>query len=148
MVSEAEYRRGRSVVTALHVHLVFVTKYRRGVLNDDMLTLCESTMRSVCDDFEAQLVEFNGEEDHVHLLVEYPPKIAISKLVNSLKGVSARRLRFEFTGQVNRHSMNGPLGSPSYFAASCGGAPISIIRQYIEQQQRPPRSPGRPKLMR
>ncbi len=148
MVSEAEYRRGRSVVTALHVHLVFVTKYRRGVLNDDMLTLCESTMRSVCDDFEAQLVEFNGEEDHVHLLVEYPPKIAISKLVNSLKGVSARRLRFEFTGQVNRHSMNGHLWSPSYFAASCGGAPISIIRQYIEQQQRPPRSPGRPKLMR
>jgi putative transposase len=130
------------------VHLVFVTKYRRGVLNDDMLTLCESTMRSVCDDFEAQLVEFNGEEDHVHLLVEYPPKIAISKLVNSLKGVSARRLRFEFTGQVNRHSMNGHLWSPSYFAASCGGAPISIIRQYIEQQQRPPRSPGRPKLMR
>lgn len=148
MVSEADYRRGRSVVTALHVHLVFVTKYRRGVLNDDMLTLCETTMRSVCDDFEAQLVEFNGEEDHVHLLVEYPPKIAISKLVNSLKGVSARRLRFEFAGRVNRHSMNGHLWSPSYFAASCGGAPISIVRQYIEQQQLPPRGPGRPKSMR
>lgn len=113
-----------------------------------MLTVCERAMGEVCDDFQARLVEFNGEHDHVHLLVEYPPKVAISKLVNSLKGVSARRLRYEFTGRVNRHSMNGHLWSPSYFAASCGGAPISIVRQYIEQQQRPPRDPGRPKLMR
>lgn len=148
MFSEGEYRRGRSVISALHAHLVFVTKYRRGVLNDDMLTLCEQVMREVCADFGATLVEFNGEDDHVHLLVEYPPKVAISKLVNSLKGVSARRLRYEHTGRVNRYSMNGHLWSPSYFAASCGGAPISIVRQYIEQQRRPPRAPGRPKLTR
>ena len=56
---------------------------------------------------------------------------------NSLKGVSARRLRSEFTRRVNRASMHGHLWSPSYFAASCGGAPLSIIREYIEQQQRP-----------
>lgn len=136
MFSESEYRRGRSVVTALNIHLVFVTKYRHGVLDDDMLNLCETTMREVCDDFGTRLIEFNGEEDHVHLLIEYPPKVAISKLVDSLKGVSARRLRYEFTGRVNPHSMNGHLWSPSYFAASCGGAPISIVRQYIEQQQR------------
>ncbi|TLF77351.1 IS200/IS605 family transposase [Nocardia cyriacigeorgica] len=148
MVSEAEYRRGRSVVSALHVHLVFVTKYRRGVLNDAMLNLCEATMREVCADFDARLVEFNGDDDHVHVLIEYPPKVAISKLVNSLKGVSARRLRHEFTSRVNRHSMNGHLWSPSYLAASRGDAPISIVRQYIEQQRRPPRAPGRPKLTR
>ena len=94
-------------------------------------------MRKVCGDFGAELREFNGEDDHVHLLVEYPPKVAVSALVNSLKGVSARRLRSEFTGRVNRASMHGHLWSPSYFAASCGGAPLSIIRQYIEQQQRP-----------
>ena len=94
-------------------------------------------MRKVCGDFGAELREFNGEDDHVHLLVEYPPKVTISALVNSLKGVSARRLRSEFTGHVNRASMHGHLWSPSYFAASCGGAPLSIIRQYIEQQQRP-----------
>lgn len=148
MVSELEYRRGRSIVSALHIHLVFVTKYRRDVLTDDMLTRCESVMRAVCDDFVATLVEFNGEDDHVHLLVEYPPTVQISKLVNSLKGVSARRLRDEHRTWVNQHSMNGHLWSPSYFAASCGGAPISIIHQYIEQQRRPPRGPGRPKLMR
>jgi len=102
-----------------------------------MLAFCERVMRKVCDDFEAGLWEFNGEADHVHLLVHYPPKVAVSALVNSLKGVSARRLRSEYTGRVNRAVMRGHFWSPSYFAASCGGAPLSIIRQYIEQQQRP-----------
>lgn len=129
----------------MHVHLVFVTKYRRGVFTDEMLTLCEQVMRDVCADFESELAEFNGEAAHVHLLVNFPPKVAVSKLVNSLKGVSARKLRYEFTGRVNRFSMNGHLWSPSYFAASCGGAPLSIVQQYIEQQQRPPRGPGRPR---
>lgn len=121
----------------MHVHLVFVTKYRRGVLDDAMLRRCAEVMRKVCSDFAAELVEFNGEHDHVHLLVEYPPKVAVSALVNSLKGVSSRRLRQDFTGRVNRASMRGRFWSPSYFAASCGGAPLSIIRQYVEQQRRP-----------
>lgn len=137
MTTEGEYRRGRHVVSAMHVHLVFVTKYRRGVFNDDMLTVCEATMRKVCEDFEAELVEFNGEDDHVHLLVHYPPKVAVSSLVNSLKGVSARILRRDFTGRVNRAIMHGHFWSPSYFAASCGGAPLTVVRQYIEQQRRP-----------
>lgn len=94
-------------------------------------------MRKVCSDFGAELREFNGEDDHVHLLVEYPPKVSISTLVNSLKGVSARRLRAQFTGRVNRHLIHGHFWSPSYFAASCGGAPLSIVKQYIEQQRRP-----------
>jgi len=72
----------------MHVHLVFVTKYRRGVLDDAMLTRCEEVMREVCADFGAELVEFTGEHDHVHLLVEHPPKVAVSVLVNSLNGVS------------------------------------------------------------
>ncbi|MER5432324.1 IS200/IS605 family transposase [Streptomyces sp. NPDC002588] len=147
MDGQNDYRRGRHVVSAMHVHLVFVTKYRRGVFNDEMLTRCEEIMRKVCEDFEAELKEFNGERDHVHLLVHYPPKVAVSKLVNSLKGVSARRIRQEFTGRpkaggeftcrINRAIMHGHLWSPSYFSASCGGAPLAIVRQYIEQQKRP-----------
>jgi putative transposase len=116
--------------------LAFVTKYRRAVLDDAMLTCCEQTMRKVCTAFEAELREFNGENNHAHLLVFYPPKVAVSALVNSL-GVSARRLRSEFTGRVNRAAMHGHLWSPSYFAASCGEAPLSVIHQYIEQQNRP-----------
>ena len=140
MTFPEDYRRGRHVVSALNVHLVFVTKYRRGVLDAAMLDACETAMRKVCADFSADLREFNGEDDHVHLLVEYPPKVAVSAMVNSLKGVSARRLRSEFAGRVNRAIMHGHFWSPSYFAASCGGAPLSIIRQYIEQQRAPVRA--------
>ena len=79
--------------------------------------------RKVCGDFGAQLREFNGQDDHVYLLVEYPPKVAIAGLVNSLKGGPARWLRSEFTGRVSRHIRHGHLWSPSHFAASRRGAP-------------------------
>ena len=92
---------------------------------------------SVCTDFEAQLVEFDGENDHDHLLVNYPPKVSISKLVNSLKGVSSRMIRQKNYPSIREKLWGGALWSPSYFAGSCGGAPISIIRQYIEQQNTP-----------
>ena len=88
----------------------------------------------VCSDFEAELVEVDGETDHVHLLINYPPKVSVSKLVNSLKGVSSRQLRKQHP-EMNEYYWKGGLWSPSYFAASCGGAPISVIRQYIEQQR-------------
>ena len=117
--------------------MVFVTKYRREVFNDDMLTRCEDVMRDVCEKFEAEMKEFNGEGDHVHLLVHYPPKIALSKLVNSLKGVSSRYLRAEYTGRINRICMGSVFWAPSYFVGSCGGAPLSIVKDYIENQRRP-----------
>ena len=94
-------------------------------------------MRDVCAGMGAELREFNGADDHVHLLVHYPPKLAISTLVNSLKGVSAHYLRKEFTGRINRHIMHGHLWSPSYFAASCGGAPLAVVKEYIANQKRP-----------
>jgi putative transposase len=79
-----------------------VTKYRHKVFKDAHLTRMEEIMRSVCEDFECELVEFNGEKNHVHLLVNFPPKVPLSKLVNSLKGVSSRRMRQEFPDLV-RH---------------------------------------------
>jgi putative transposase len=93
--------------------------------------------QNVCRDFDAELMEFEGEDDHVHLLISYLPKISISKLVNSLKGVSSRRIRRMNYPEIKKKLWGGALWSPSYFAASCGGAPISIIRQYIEQQRTP-----------
>ena len=98
-----EYRRGRSVISNLSVHLVFVTKYRRGVFNDDLLNVCKTAMEQVCVDFSVRLVEFNKEDDHVHLLIEYPPTVQLSRLVNSLKGVSARILRKQRSAQVKRY---------------------------------------------
>jgi putative transposase len=117
--------------------LVFVPKYRRGVFTDDILRRCEEIMRDVCADFRAELREFNGERDHVHLLVHYPPQVKLSTLVGSLKGVSARRLRQEYNDHIRKYLWGDHFWSPSYFAASCGGAPLSIIKEYIENQKRP-----------
>lgn len=129
-------RTGRHCVFNLHVHLVFVAKYRRRIFRKRHIEAMLEIFTKVCADFDAQLVEMEGERDHVHLLVEYPPKVAVAKLVNSLKGASARRLRNHFP-ELHRHFYRGALWSPSYFAGSCGGAPIEIVRQYIEQQETP-----------
>ena len=131
-----EIRTGRHCVFNLHVHLVFVTKYRRRVFTKTILDRMEDVLKTVCMDFEAELKEFDGEKDHVHLLINYPPKVPISKLVNSLKGVSSRLLRNEFPDLRNNY-YKGVLWSPSYFAASCGGAPISVVKQYIQSQTTP-----------
>ena len=93
------------MVCALHAHLVFTTRYRRGVFTGEILRRCEDIMIEVCDSFGAELPEFNGEEGHVHLLVHYPPKVALSTLVNSLKGVSARRLRQGVSGTYRQVSV-------------------------------------------
>jgi len=95
-----------------------------------------STFAGVCGDFETSLEEFNGEPDYVHLLVQCQPKVAIFVLVNSLKGVSSRRLR-QARPDLVKWYWRGWLWSASYFAASCGGAPIEVLRRYIEQQQAP-----------
>ncbi|WP_460539845.1 IS200/IS605 family transposase [Glycomyces halotolerans] len=137
MGTDFEVRTGRHCVFAMHAHLVFVTKFRHRVFTDRHLTRMEAIMRDVCADFEVELKEFNGEGDHVHLLVNFPPKVAVSKLVNSLKGVSSRRLRQEFP-ELERHYWRAKrLWSGSYFAASVGGAPLDVVRRYIEGQQRP-----------
>jgi REP-associated tyrosine transposase len=136
MANASDFRTGRHCVFALHVHLVFVTKYRRHVFAKTHLDALRDIFARICDDFEATLLEFDGEDDHVHLLVNYPPKIALSALVNSLKGVSSRMLRKQHSQLAGRYR-KGVLWSPSYFAASCGGAPLSIIKRYIENQRTP-----------
>lgn len=132
-----DIRHGRHCVFNLHIHLVFLTKYRRSVFTKAVLEDLKEIFASVCQDFEAELVEFDGEKDHVHLLINYPPKVSVSRLVNSLKGVSSRLIRKKRYACIQDKLWAGALWSPSYFAASCDGAPISIIKQYIEQQDTP-----------
>ena len=121
----------------MNVHLVFVTKYRREVFTKEILDDLRPLFAGICADFESELVAFDGEDDHVHLLVNYPPKVAVSNLVNSLKGVSSRMIRKKNDPSIKKKLWGGALWSPSYFAGSCGGAPIAVIRQTIEQQQTP-----------
>jgi putative transposase len=132
-----DIRTGRHCVFRMHVHLVFVTKYRRGVFTTEILDDLRQIFFSVCADFEAELVEFDGEDDHVHLMVTYPPKVGVSSLVNSLKGVSSRLIRKKDYSSLRKKLWGNSLWSPSYFAGSCGGAPIAIVRQYIENQRTP-----------
>ncbi|HIF9325766.1 TPA: IS200/IS605 family transposase [Photobacterium damselae] len=134
--NEPVIRKGRHCVSALHAHLVFVTKYRRKVFNNEILNRLEEITKEICIDFEVELKEFNGEQDHVHILIEYPPKVQLSKLINSLKGVSSRRLRQEFP-IIHRYLWNSALWSPSYFAGSCGGASLDVLTKYIESQSQP-----------
>ncbi len=135
MKKQAPYRRGRHCVFGLHVHLVFVLKYRRKVITTRVLNALRDVFADVCSDFNAALKECDGEDDHVHLLVDYPPKISVSALVNSLKGVSSRMIRKRRFPEVTRILLGANFWSPSYFAASCGGAPIDILRKYIQEQR-------------
>lgn len=137
MSSATQIRTGRHVVFNLHAHLVFVTKYRKKIFNKAMIVFLKSIFEKVCIDFEAKLVEFDGENDHVHLMIHYHPKTSLSKIVNSLKGVSSRMLRKEFPEVFEKVYYKGVLWSPSYFAGSCGGAPIEKVKMYIKQQQTP-----------
>ncbi|MGK7926414.1 MAG: IS200/IS605 family transposase [Spirulina sp.] len=123
--------RGRSV-SDLKVHLVLTTKYRRNVFTGEMLCRLHKILESLLIKWECKLIEFNGEENHIHLLFQYHPNILLSKLVNNIKTVTSRKLRQEFAEQVNKFYWKDVLWNGSYFVASCGGVTISTLKKYIE----------------
>ena len=127
------FRRERHSVTDLKAHLVCVTKYRQSVFTGESINLIEKSFREVAEKMNFQVLEFNGEDNHVHALIEYPPKLSISQIVNALKGVSSRR--YGQAGYKKPH--REALWSPSYFAISVGGAPLEILKEYIKNQENP-----------
>ncbi len=129
--------RGRSV-SDLKAHLVLTTKYRRKVLTTPMIDRLHEVFESLLDKFDCKMVEFNAESDHAHLLFQYHPEIQLSKLVNSLKSVSSRKLRQEFLPELEQiHYQKKVVWNSSYFLASCGGVTISTLKKYIENQDKP-----------
>src|SRR5699024_1282188 len=137
MAENNDIRRGRHAVWDCHVHLVFVTKYRRGTFTDEILEYAEEVTGKVCSDFGAELSEFNGEDDHVHLPVTFPPTVELSKPVNSLKAVSSRRLRSRYGDHLSQFLWGGHRWSRSYYCGTAGGAPLSVIAEYVQSQRRP-----------
>jgi putative transposase len=115
--------------------LVFVPKYRRAVITERVFSTLLTAWEQVCQDFECELRETGWESDHVHLLIAYPPKVALSRLINSLKGVSARRVRAANLPEVRKKLWGDHFWSPSYCAVSCGGAPLEIVKSYIQKQR-------------
>ncbi len=128
--------KGRSV-SNLKVHLVLTTKYRRQVFNTEMLNRLHEILEDLLSKWDCKLVEFNGEADHVHVLFQYHPDIALSNLVNNLKSVTSRKLRQEFADYLASIYWKDVFWNGSYFVASCGGVTISMLRQYIENQSPP-----------
>ncbi len=128
--------KGRSV-SDLKAHLVLVTKYRRKAFTSQMLDRLHVIIEELLFKWDCKLIEFSGEEDHIHCLFQYHPDLELSKLVNNLKSVSSRKLRQEFSEHLSQIYWKDVFWSGSYFVASCGGVTISTLRKYIEGQQKP-----------
>ena len=136
------WRTGRSCNFKNFYHLVFVTKYRRGVFTHPMLVRIQTLIQQTCQQMDCELLEFNGEDDHVHMLVSVPPKLAIAVVVGKLKGKSSYFIRQAFWNELKRKLWGNHLWSPSYCCVTCGGAPLEIIKSYIEHQRRPSSEKG------
>jgi putative transposase len=125
-------------IFSIRLHLVFVTHYRKKAITAQMLERLNEMFSQVSTKMGCKLIEFNGEEDHVHLLLDFHPKNSISAVVGSLKSSSARMLKKEFPEQVNKHYWGKvSFWSNSYYCGSCGGAPIEVLKKYIKNQNNP-----------
>lgn len=124
-------------VSDLKAHLVLTTKYRKKLLNGKMIDRMADILSDLCDKWDCKVIEFNGEDNHIHLLFQYYPQMSIPKFVGNIKSVTSRRLRQEFPSLVNSIHWKKVLWNESYFIASCGGVTISILKKYIENQDKP-----------
>ncbi|KAB7656174.1 IS200/IS605 family transposase [Plesiomonas shigelloides] len=123
-------------MSKLVVHLVFTTKYRRKLFDGYMIQQLRDAFESACIKLECELLVMDGEQDHVHLLISYPPKLAISVMVNNLKAISSRMERQQNT-HLTRLSKSTALWSRSYFACTAEGATIETLKSYVENQATP-----------
>ena len=129
---EIKYKSNKNVVYSCKYHVIWCPKYRRAVLVDQVEKRLKSIILEVCIECNAELVEMEVMPDHIHLLVEVDPQFGIHKLIKNIKGRSSRFLRGEF-----RHlrSRLPTLWTNSYFVSTVGGAPIEVIKQYVENQK-------------
>lgn len=116
---------------------MFVTKYRKKVITAQILERLREIFSKLCKNQKSELLEFNGEEDHVHLLVDISPDIPPSKLVNTLKTISSRMIRKEFAEHINRFYWKPVFWTGAYCVISAGGAPLEILKVYIQNQNEP-----------
>lgn len=118
----------------LTYHLVWCVKYRRKVLTDEIGDRLKEIVSTLLVDAECSVIAVETDVDHLHIVFRAKPTHQLSKIINSLKGVSARRLFKEFP-QIKTRLWNGNLWSPSYFLVTCGGAPLEVIKRYVEDQR-------------
>jgi putative transposase len=131
------YTKGNRSVYSLNIHLVLVTKYRRQVITADIWRRLKEIFEATCSKWRCTLKEFNGETDHVHLVISFPPDVQVSTLVGNLKTVSSRLIRKEFADWISRFYRKPVFWSGAYFVASCGGITLEHLKKYVEQQSSP-----------
>ena len=129
------YKRHAHSVSLLHAHLVFVVKYRRSVITRQVFDILKRVMRAQAKKLGATIEAIESDGDHLHVLLIYPPKLALSKLSQHLKGASSRVVRLKKLPEVTKKLWGSHFWSPSYFVVSCGGAPLDVVRTYVETQQ-------------
>ncbi len=128
----SKFKSNNNVTYSCKYHVVWCPKYRRKVLIHGVDTRLKEILISVCEEFKSELIEMEVMPDHVHVLVECDPQFGIAKLIRYMKGRSSRILREEFPWLKSRIPT---LWTNSYFCSTVGGAPISVIKKYIEDQK-------------
>ena len=124
-------------VSDMKAHLVLTTKYRRKVLTGAMINRLKDVVSDLCGKWDCKVIEFNGEDNHIHLLFQYYPQLEMPKFIGNIKSVTSRKLRQQFPEEINKVYLKKVLWNESYFIASCGGVTISVLKKYIENQDAP-----------
>jgi len=127
-----EYKYNQNIVYSCKYHVVWCPKYRRRVLTSEVEERLKAILREVAEERQAEIIELEVMPDHVHLLIEVDPQFGIHRLVRLMKGRSSHHLRQEFPWLKSRLPT---LWTNSYFVSTVGGAPLAVIKQYIENQK-------------
>ena len=135
-MSKTKLRSAAHSVFSIHLHVVLVTKYRRKVLTEQMIEDMKGIFTKILDSNQSLLVECNGEPDHIHLLLDIHPNNNISNLIGSLKSASSRILRKKYSQHISKFywGKNAKLWHDSKCIVSSGGAPLKLVKEYIQQQ--------------
>jgi putative transposase len=123
-------------VSDLKIHLVLVTKYRYNVITGNVLKRLEEILSSTCAKWDCELQQYNGERNHVHMVIEFVPNMNLADFVGNLKTVSSRLIRKEFPA-VKTAFRKPVLWKIGYHVSSCGGASLEVVKRYIERQDPP-----------
>jgi len=126
------YKSNNNVVYSCKYHVIWCPKFRRPVLIDDVEERLKTVIQDVSDEYSCEVINLEIMPDHVHLLVEVDPQFGIHKLIKTIKGRSSRIIRSEFKWIKSRLPT---LWSNSYFVSTVGGAPLEVIKQYVETQK-------------
>jgi putative transposase len=121
-------------VYSLRLHLVLVSKYRRKTLTPEVREYLKPVFENILESWRCRLIEFGGEDDHVHLLIEIHPALDISQLVNNIKSASSRRARGQFAEHVARFYWKPYFWNRAYYIGSVGNVSLATIQKYVEQQ--------------